>query len=785
MQGSTIPFRPVEIQLGESAFSAAPGGSVTVPFALINHSVDEDYFDISVEGIPAEWVLLDLPVMHLASGERREASLTIQAPVTSPLSAGVYPVVLRAISQTNREAFGEAGFDLRVGGYENTMQATPYISSGRVEVALNTTQFTVTTGEVLTIPVRVTNHGSLDDTFYLTVDGIPPQWLSGPAQLARLAPGASSEFTLLIQPTLGSQSGLYPFRLRVSSQAEPSEYTIVDAMLSLAAGNQFVSDLSPRHIDAGQMARVRIHNLGAVPDTYTIRWQNQQDDLEFVPNNRGPVQVMPGETAVVDFAASPRNPNWFGQRATLPYRVTIQSSGGESQGHNGEVLSRALIPVWVLPALLMLCLTMVCGLGLLWNWNQNRLTGAKETSQAQIGLLDAQTATANAAATATVVANLTATAVGAIPVTAPSATVSLLPTPTLTLTPVPTQTVVLTFTPIPPTSTFTPLPPTITASVVPPTPTFTLPPPTSTFTPLPPTSTFTPPPVVISPTVTTQPTQSTQVPFPVPGQQVFLFVSGRDGGPHLYLFNSQDGSTRPLTSGSAVQSDPAWSPDGSRFAFTTNQDGNNEIYVMNADGTNPLNLTNSPADERYPAWSSDGSQIAFTTNRDGNTEIYVMKADGSNPVNLTKNPANDFKPAWYTQGGLLTSTSQILFTTDRDGNNEIYAVNPDGTKAVNLTQNAADDSFPAIPLGGGQVAFVTNRDGNHEIYTMQLNGSQPTRRTSNPADDRLPVWSPDGQWIAFSTNRDGNQEIYVMARDGSQVTNVTRNQADDLQPAWR
>src|SRR5512146_2602738 len=102
MQGSTIPFRPVEVQLEAAAFTVAPGNSVAVPFALINHTANEDYFDISIQGIPAEWVLLDLPVMHLAPGERRDASLAIQAPGTSPISEGSYPVMLRATSQSDR-----------------------------------------------------------------------------------------------------------------------------------------------------------------------------------------------------------------------------------------------------------------------------------------------------------------------------------------------------------------------------------------------------------------------------------------------------------------------------------------------------------------------------------------------------------------------------------------------------------------------------------------------------------------------------------------------------------
>ena len=52
---------------------------------------------------------------------------------------------------------------------------------------------------------------------------------------------------------------------------------------------------------------------------------------------------------------------------------------------------------------------------------------------------------------------------------------------------------------------------------------------------------------------------------------------------------------------------------------------------MNADGTGQTNLTNNVAVDSWPAWSPDGTKIAFTSQRDGNGEIYSMNADGTHP----------------------------------------------------------------------------------------------------------------------------------------------------------
>ena len=67
---------------------------------------------------------------------------------------------------------------------------------------------------------------------------------------------------------------------------------------------------------------------------------------------------------------------------------------------------------------------------------------------------------------------------------------------------------------------------------------------------------------------------------------------------------------------------------------------------MNADGSGQTRLTTSTANENAPRWSPDSSKIAFQTLRDGNYEIYVMNVDGTGQTNLTNNPSDDITPAW-------------------------------------------------------------------------------------------------------------------------------------------
>ncbi|MGA9531248.1 MAG: protein kinase [Anaerolineales bacterium] len=92
----------------------------------------------------------------------------------------------------------------------------------------------------------------------------------------------------------------------------------------------------------------------------------------------------------------------------------------------------------------------------------------------------------------------------------------------------------------------------------------------------------------------------------------------------------------------------AWSPDASLIAFTWIQPTMNEIWLvrMSDRGAGPIKLTNSLGN-KDPAFSADGQWVAFTSTRDQNPEIYLMTANGGNQTNLTQSPSSrDLQPDW-------------------------------------------------------------------------------------------------------------------------------------------
>lgn len=274
-----------------------------------------------------------------------------------------------------------------------------------------------------------------------------------------------------------------------------------------------------------------------------------------------------------------------------------------------------------------------------------------------------------------------------------------------------------------------------------------------------------------------------------PGKNgLIAFHSNRDAGAgEIYTMKPDGTAVKRITFPYGGNTDPVWSPDGTRIAFKSASRTNYEISVMNFDGSGRRQLTNTAEAESEPTWSPDGRKIAFV--RGG--EIWVMNADGTGQVNLTKNPAYDWQPAWSPKG------DKIAFVSARPGdtNRNIYVMNVDGSGQANLTPNTTNplygghDDHPVWAPDGSKIAYVHSREpgggGVPNIWTMDPNGANKTNLSNSTVSGTEPAWSPDGTRIVYVGATDTNRNIWMMNANGSGQMLLHSNPAHDVKPDWQ
>ena len=251
----------------------------------------------------------------------------------------------------------------------------------------------------------------------------------------------------------------------------------------------------------------------------------------------------------------------------------------------------------------------------------------------------------------------------------------------------------------------------------------------------------------------------------------FLFSSGLDGG--LWTANLDGTGIVSLVPGNNSQNgDAAWSPFGGekivfksdRFGVPATYGPTTDIFVVNADGSGLTRLTTTTSYQTQPSWSPDGSKIVFTSYRDGDANIYVMNEDGSGQTQLTSTTDHDEWPSWSPDG------SKIVFRSLRNGQDDLYLMDPDGQNQTRLTTHSSTEFQPTWSPDGLKIAFCSQRDGNEEIYMINADGTNELRITNNPSSDQSPEWSADGTEMAFGSSRSGNWSFWTMNVDGTNQT---------------
>lgn len=293
------------------------------------------------------------------------------------------------------------------------IQEKPRLSANPISAFTLETNLMVTPGKSASAPVVLYNRSTKADVYYLELNGIPNEWTVNRPQSISVPANGQKEISLVFRPprTFTSRAGRHAMILRITSQNDPAQVLELRLALTISAFTQFSSEIQPKQLKSGDNGALVLRNLGNIPETFTISWEDQQGELAFDPK-RANATVPAGESVRVPYQVSRAQALWFGGEKVNSYKVNISSQSAQAQSHTGSFFSKALIPPWAVIALITLCLILSCVLIVFSNQllgNGPNLRATERATQTMGAMVNQQTAEASTATALAIVSGNQAT----------------------------------------------------------------------------------------------------------------------------------------------------------------------------------------------------------------------------------------------------------------------------------------------------------------------------------------------------------------------------------------
>jgi dipeptidyl aminopeptidase/acylaminoacyl peptidase len=188
---------------------------------------------------------------------------------------------------------------------------------------------------------------------------------------------------------------------------------------------------------------------------------------------------------------------------------------------------------------------------------------------------------------------------------------------------------------------------------------------------------------------------------------------------HLFSVDVDSGRNKQLTSGDWNDSQPAWSPDGTRLVFVSDRNrarfdrARPDIWVVAASGGRAKRLTSGSGSCGMPEFSPDGRWVSYLGNEAGdgnsaaNVHLYVVNADGPGPSRslsgLLDRPALGLVwPTGRTHGWI--DRHNVYFVAAERGAQHLYRAGLDGGRPPERVLGG-DRQITGVELRGNSVVF--------------------------------------------------------------------------------
>ncbi len=232
-------------------------------------------------------------------------------------------------------------------------------------------------------------------------------------------------------------------------------------------------------------------------------------------------------------------------------------------------------------------------------------------------------------------------------------------------------------------------------------------------------------------------------PAPAPDGRTIAFAARG----WLWLLDEETGVARRLTSGAAVDSRPAWRPDGAALAFLRDDSLTLSIWT--------LDLASGEESRRFaddsmvldPAWSPDGASLYFSAATAGDLDVWRLDGETGEPARVTTRRGLEVRPQPLADGGLA------YMAKGRGTGDAVVVRAADGTESVLRSESIASQARPSADPEGRSLAVNWPAGDGADGYRLMLldaAGGDAIELVAARGLPVAPVFAADGKSVLYA-----------------------------------
>ncbi len=214
----------------------------------------------------------------------------------------------------------------------------------------------------------------------------------------------------------------------------------------------------------------------------------------------------------------------------------------------------------------------------------------------------------------------------------------------------------------------------------------------------------------------------------------------------LWLLDEATGIARRLTRGTAVDSRPAWRPDGGALAFLRDDSRNLSIWILDIENGGERVLFEDDSIVLDPAWADDGS-LWFSAGTAGDLDIWRLAIETGEPARVSSRRGLEVRPQPLPGGSLA------YMAKGRSSPDSVVIRSPDGAETTLRAESIASQARPAAAPDGMSLAVNWPAGDGGDGYRLMLldsAGGDAIELASARGLPVAPVFSADGASVIYT-----------------------------------